>query len=53
MYSKPKYALYQCVTVFALPPVDLSTRDNFSLKYIPLPCGTVFDSLLSRAFIKR
>ena len=44
-----------CILVelyFTLSPVDLSIRDNFSLKYIPYPCGTVSDSLPSRVFSK-
>ena len=33
-----------------LSSAELSTRDNFGLKYIPYPCGTVFDSLLIGVF---
>ena len=35
---------------FTFSLAELSTRDNFGLKYIPYPCGTVFDSLLSGVF---
>ena len=38
---------------FTLFQQSFSIRDNYSLKYIPYPCGTVFDSLPSGVFNKR
>ena len=47
-----KYILYPWELCLTLSPVDLSKRDNFSRKYIPYPCGTVFYILPSGVFSK-
>ena len=33
-----------------LSPAEFSIRDNYSLKYIPYPCGTVFFTLFPAEF---
>ena len=37
-------------TTLPLPREVFPIRDNDSLKYIPHPCGTIFDALPSRVF---